>query len=131
MAENGSYSAAVFGMKTVIRLLLYLLIAVFIIFCGRTAYTYGYALFNEQGMEEAPGTDVAVIIPEGSSVREIGAILEKNGLIENVNLFQLQERLSNYHGKMQAGTYTLNTSQTPTELMAIMSGESPTDDQDS
>ncbi len=125
MAEQKTYSAAIFGMKTVIRILVYILIAVVVLFCGRTAYTYGYSLFNEQGMEAAPGTDVVVEIPEGASAREIGRILERNDLIENVNLFLIQERLSNYHGDMMSGTFVLNTSQTPTEMMAILSGETP------
>ncbi len=128
MAEKKAYSAAVFGMKTTMRLLVYILVFLFVIFCGRTAYSYGYHLFNEQGMEASPGTDVAVTIPEGASVREIGVILRDNGLIDNVNLFVIQERLSNYRGEMQSGIYTLNTSEPPTELIAIISGDSISED---
>ena len=54
---------------------------------------------------------------------EIGGILDKNGLISSPYIFFLQERLSAYHGKLQHGTYILNTSQTPTEMMKIMAGE--------
>ena len=54
---------------------------------------------------------------------EIGEILDKNGLISSPYIFTLQERLSAYHGKLKEGTYILNTSQTPTEMMQIMSAE--------
>ena len=35
----------------------------------------------------------------------------------------MQEKLSNYKGKLQTGTYILNTSMTPDELMAILAKE--------
>lgn len=120
--EQG-YRNAVFGARTIIRMLIYVLIAVILIFLGKTAYTYGYSIFNETGMEASPGTDVEVTIPDGASVRDIAAILRANGLIAETGVFVLQERLSEYHGELKAGTYTLNTSQTPTEMMAVISGD--------
>ena len=99
------------------------LFEIFFLFLARTAYTWGYAVFNEQAMAAEPGLEVQVTIPEGASAMEIGEILDKNGLISSPYIFTLQERLSAYHGKLKEGTYILNTSQTPTEMMQIMSAE--------
>lgn len=119
--------AAIFGAKTTVRVLFYVLIAVVLIFLGRTAYSYGYVVFNEQSVESSPGTDVEVTIPDGASARQIGSILKKNGLIKDVGVFVLQERLSAYHGKLQGGTYTLNTSETADEMLAILAGDTDSD----
>ncbi len=122
--KNGvAYTAAVMGARGIIRILLYALVLIFFLFLARTAYTWGYAVFNEQPMAAEPGLEVQVTIPEGASALEIGEILDKNGLIASPYIFFLQERLSAYHGKLQPGTYILNTSQTPTEMMGIIAGD--------
>jgi UPF0755 protein len=119
MKENGvGYSAALAG----IRILVYALLVVMLIFCGRTAYRYGYVVFNEKPAAAEPGEDVELTVPEGASVKEIANLLKENGLIEDVTVFRIQERLSAYHGKLIGGDYILNTSQTPTEMMEILSG---------
>ena len=119
------------GAKTTIRILFYILIAVVLIFLGRTAYSYGYSVFNEQAVESSPGTDVEVTVPEGASARQIGKLLKENGLIKDAGVFVLQERLSAYHGRLQGGTYTLNTSETADEMLAILAGDTDSDSEDS
>ena len=119
------------GAKTTIRILFYILIAVVLIFLGRTAYSYGYSVFNEQAVESPPGTDVEVTVPEGASARQIGKLLKENGLIKDAGVFVLQERLSAYHGRLQGGTYTLNTSETADEMLAILAGDTDSDSEDS
>jgi UPF0755 protein len=86
------------------------------------SYVFGYSIFNEQAIASEPGQDVLVEIPEGASTREIADILVKNDLIESGWIFIAQERLSSYHGKLQSGTYLLNTSEKPTEMMRILAG---------
>ncbi len=119
------------GAKATIRILFYILIAVALIFLGRTAYSYGYSVFNEQAVESSPGTDVEVTVPEGASARQIGKLLKENGLIKDAGVFVLQERLSAYHGRLQGGTYTLNTSETADEMLAILAGDTDSDSEDS
>lgn len=119
------------GAKATIRILFYILIAVALIFLGRTAYSYGYSVFNEQAVESPPGTDVEVTVPEGASARQIGKLLKENGLIKDAGVFVLQERLSAYHGRLQGGTYTLNTSETADEMLAILAGDTDSDSEDS
>lgn len=83
-------------------------------------YDYGYRLFTEPAMEEAPGEDVLVQVKEGMSNREIAEMLEKKGLVRDSNLFYIQLRMSAYAKKIKPGVYTLNTSMKPKELMAGM-----------
>ena len=78
------------------------------------AYDYGYRIYSEPPMAEENGIDVVVNIPMGSSVMDTGKILKDNGLI-------MQEMLSDYHGKLEPGTYQLNTSMTVEEMFAAMS----------
>lgn len=122
--RRSGYDQAVSGFRRTLRLLIYALLIVFFIFLGRTAYVYGYDIFNEQSAESAPGHDVTVKIPENASVRDIASVLKSDGVIQNSSLFVVQERLSAYHGKLKGGTFQLNTSQKPTEIMAILSGDS-------
>ena len=117
------YKAAVFGAKGVIKILLYLLALFIIIYLSKTAYSTGYAVFNQEAMAEAPGQAVTVIVPKDASAGDIGKILERKGLVKSAGIFKLQERLSIYHDKLKAGTYLLNTSETPDDMMAILSGE--------
>lgn len=125
--KDTTYQVALFGAKGVVRLLLYVLILIVIIWLGRTAYVFGYSIFNEQAMASSPGEDVTVTIPKDSTPHEIGEILKKNGLISDVNIFVVQERLSGYHNKLVPGTYTLNTSQTASKMLTILAGDTSSD----
>ena len=105
------------------RLAVYACIIFADIFVGKSAYDFGYAIFNEVPMAEGEGTDITVVIKDGSSVYQIGKILKKKGLIEDAKVFVVQEKLSNYKDKLQAGTYILNTNMTAEEMMAILARE--------
>ncbi|QBE96538.1 endolytic transglycosylase MltG [Blautia producta] len=105
------------------RLAVYACIIFAVIFVGKSAYDFGYAIFNEVPMADGEGTDITVVIKDGSSVYQIGKILKKKGLIEDAKVFVVQEKLSNYKDKLQAGTYILNTNMTAEEMMAILARE--------
>ena len=47
----------------------------------------------------------------------------RNGVIEDSLVFVVQEKLSNYSGKMRPGTYLLSTAYTPTRIMGILAGD--------
>lgn len=87
------------------------------------AYDFGYRVFAEEAMSGEPGRDIEITVPVGSSAMEIGEILENRGLIRDKNLFFVQERLSEFHGKLAPGEYTLNTSQTARDMMEVMAKE--------
>ena len=106
----------------VLRMLLIVLISIGLYHFGTFAFTFGRQIYSEEGITAAPGKDVAVVIYEGESIKEIAQMLEKFGLIRSAEVFVVQERLSKYHGEIQAGNYILNTSQSGNEMIAVMSG---------
>ena len=106
------------------RFALYLCAIFCIIYIGKSAYDFGYEIFNQETMDtEENGRDVTIVIKEGDSAYQIGKTLKKKGLIDDAKIFVAQEMLSNYKGKLQPGTYILNTSMTPDEMMEIMARE--------
>lgn len=106
------------------RFAVYLIVVAVVIYIGKTAYDFGYNIFYQQPMDsEEEGRDVTVAVEEGDSVYQIGRTLESRGLIQDAKVFVVQEKLSNYSGKLQPGTYILNTSMTPDEIMEILAKE--------
>lgn len=115
--------------KIIIRVFLFLFRAALLIgicaglfYLGQRAYEFGHQIYDGRGVEEAPGTDMAVVIQEGQSVQEIARLLERYGLIRDEKVFLVQERLSKYHGQIQPGNYILNTSQDGNTMIAILTG---------
>ncbi len=84
------------------------------------AYDYGYRIFGEGPVTTGEGREVTITVKEGDSVKTIGQTLETTGLIKDAKLFVLQEKVSEYQGKIKPGEYTLNTSMTAEEMIAIM-----------
>lgn len=107
----------------VFRAAVYLGVVILIFWMGKSAYSFGYDIFNQQAMSPGDGEEVTVVIKEGASVYNIGKTLEKKGLIEDAKIFYVQERLSVYKGKLKPGTYILSTAFTPDQIMAVLSGE--------
>lgn len=123
--KDTAYRAVVSGAKGVLRILVYICAVLLIVFAGKTAYSFGYLIFDDHPMAETKeeGQDVTVIVGEDDDVYQIGQTLEEKGLIERPVIFWVQEKLSDYRGKIQPGTYILNTSQNAEEMLAILSGE--------
>ena len=111
-----------FSAKSILKVILYIVIAMAVVNACKSAFSFGYEVFNQQPVAKTYGMDVTVEIPVGATAGEIGDILEENGLIRDSKLFVLQEYFSNYHGKLQEGTYVLNTTQTPSEMIVILGG---------
>lgn len=110
-------------MCLVLKILLVVLISFGLYHVGTYAFDFGRQIYSEEGMTAAPGKDVAVVISEGESTKEIAQMLEQFGLIRNSFVFLVQERLSKYHGQIQPGNYVLNTSQSGNDMIAILSGQ--------
>lgn len=111
--------AGVFLAGGVFKTAVYIFIIVFLIWVGKSAYQFGYDVFNQQG----EGQQVTVVIKEGASAYKVGKTLEQKGLVKDALAFTIQERMSAYHGQIKAGTYLLSTAYTPTRIMAVLSGE--------
>jgi len=105
------------------RVVLYAALALALYYAGRLAYRFGYSVFEEKAVETAPGTDVLVTIDEDMSDGEITDLMDKKGLITDRRVFKINLKL--YTGssfQILPGTYTLNTSMTPRQLIEAMAG---------
>ncbi|MCI5650556.1 MAG: solute-binding protein [Fusicatenibacter sp.] len=122
--SDAGYRAALTGVKGMIRLLIYVCIAFLIILAGKNSYSFGYSVFYQKPVASAAkGQDVTVETRAGMDGREVWELLTDKGLIdESIWVFETQYILSGYHGKLQAGTYILNTSQTVDEMLEILAG---------
>lgn len=124
--SNVKERAGAFGVAFaggVFKIALYVCIVVMVFWLGKSSYEFGYNVFNQQAVSPENGQEVTVVITEGTSVYEVGKILERKGLIEDAKVFWVQELLSSYRGKMTSGTFLLSTAYTPNRIMAILSGE--------
>jgi UPF0755 protein len=110
-----------------ITVIVILLVVYFGVKLAYTGYDFGYRVFTEGAVDEAPGKDVLIQIREDMSEYEVAQLLEERGLVRNARLFFLQLKLSVYKGKVVPGVYTVNTSMTPQELMAAISPEEETE----
>ena len=105
--------------------IVFIVVVAFIIIAGaKTAYYYGYHLFNQTAVYdgEGDGETVSVTIEDGDDSGAIADKLAEAGLIKDKRLFKMQERFSDCKGKEKAGTYELNTKMTPEDMLKTMSG---------
>lgn len=122
--------AAGVAVYSVVKIVVIILVIMVVYRLGSMAYSYGERIFGEPPMESAPGTDIVITVGNEDSVRDIADNLKAAGLIRDAGLFVLQERLAGYKEGVKAGTYTLNTSMTPEELIQTMAASSDEGDAD-
>ncbi len=117
-----SKNKVVFRFVSISFSILVLLIIFIGVFKASTfCYEFGYRVFSEKPVASAPGNDVVVQIDENDSAFDIGKQLEEKGLIRDSELYVAQYYLSAYVDDLLPGTYTLNTSMTAKDMMAVMS----------
>ena len=122
--------AAGVAVYSVVKIVVIILVIMVVYRLGSMAYSYGERIFGEPPMESAPGTDIVITVGSEDSVRDIADNLKAAGLIRDAGLFVLQERLAGSKEGVKAGTYTLNTSMTPEELIQTMAASSDEGDAD-
>lgn len=101
-------------------ILVMLLVVVGLVKLGSFCYNFGYRVFSETAVDETPGVDVVVQVTSDMTEKEIGDMLEEEGLIRDGNLFYVQLKLSAHSGKLVPGIYTLNTSMIAKDMMEVM-----------
>lgn len=100
-----------------------LLVIVGLVELGTRCYDFGYRVFTETSVDNAPGREVVVQVDASMSEADIGKMLEEKGLVRDGTLFFVQLKLSAYSGKLLPGIYTLNTSMTGKEMIVVMATE--------
>ena len=81
---------------TVLKYVLIAIVIMFFISRAHEFYDMGYGIFMQKGIdEEGMGHDVSIVITnEGDDANALGRLLEGHGLIENRNIFRVQELFS-------------------------------------
>ena len=104
-------------------ILVILLVLIGFVKIGTYCYEFGYRVFTEAPVDAEPGRDVMVQISSHMSDMDIAKELKEKGLVEDAKLFYVQLKVSAYSGKLHDGVYTLNTSMTARDMMAVMAAE--------
>ncbi|MCR4807963.1 MAG: endolytic transglycosylase MltG [Lachnospiraceae bacterium] len=105
---------------TVIRAVVLIACIVLVINIGKKAYDFGFRVFTEGPVAEAPGRDIVMSVDKGEGLKAIAEKLEEKGITSDWALFFIQAKLSEYKGSIDPGTYTLNNSMTTDEIMAVL-----------
>jgi len=69
------------------------------------AALWGWWSYVGPGPAARRGPSTDVVLPRGAGVRQIGAALQKAGVISSADLFALAARLTGQAGRLQAGEY--------------------------
>jgi len=93
----------------------------------KASYNFGHSIFYAESVEEAPGHDITVNIPEGASEKEAAEILLDKGLINNKYSIIVQAKFFDY--EVTPGTYTFNTSQTSREILKQLHEGPPSEEE--
>ena len=107
-------------LDTVIKVMLIVIAIMMISKYASVAYNYGYNIYNQEPASQYDTRTLTVSITQSMSVMDVAELLENRGIVKDKYLFWLQERFSEYHGMISAGTYDLSPSQTADEIIAVM-----------
>jgi len=98
------------------RRLLFLLLVVFLLLSGGASLWFRSYLTTV-----SPGTgEVVVVIPKGTGVRGIGALLAADGLLKDDVRYLGLVALSGLKAKLQAGEYSIPHGLTPPEVLQLL-----------
>lgn len=111
--------------ELVIKAVVLVFAATYILKAATMAYEYGYRVFTEEPVSQGEGRIISISVEDPVDVKELGKLLEQRGLIRDANLFVVQELVSENHGKIQPGIYDLSTSMTAEEMIDVMSADTP------
>lgn len=114
--------------KISLKILKYVILVAIAIICATTSYRFGKQIFSEEGVENAPGTDMTYTVSEGTSINALGDELEELGIINSANVFKVQSYIYSVR-EVKAGTYNFNTSYGAEEIFRIIS-EGPEEDKE-
>ena len=117
--------------KNLVKIVIYAIFAVVLIVLAMMAYRYGQRVFSASGVEQAPGTDIYLTIPEDSSAKEVGGILESYGEIGDSFIFRLQAFIYELDDMdIVPGDYTFNTSQNAEQIIEMLKTGPETEEQE-
>lgn len=115
--------------RIMVKIITYTVMIMLLLVLGVKGFGFGQAVFSEQGTQESPGKDISVSIPKGAGESVVTDILQDNGLIgKNTSVFRIQCLI--YEAEFNEGTYTLNTSSSPEDIIEALKIKPVTDETD-
>jgi cell division protein YceG involved in septum cleavage len=118
------------SMKKILRFLVGLLINVVILLCLVKAFSYSfdfaYQVFATASVDVANSRSVTVEIIPDETLLDVASALEDKGLVENKYAFILKMRIGGYASQIKSGTYQMAPSNTNTEIINMITGNSET-----
>ncbi len=107
--------------ETIVKVVIIAAVIVFVMRGAAIAYDFGYRVFADTPVSVSGGRTITVGVAEDASIKDIAEMLVEKGLIEDANLFVVQELLSAHHGDILPGIYDLSTDMTAQQMLEIMS----------
>lgn len=107
--------------ETIVKVVIIAAVIVFVMRGATKAYDFGYRVFADTPVSVSGGRTITIGVAEDASVKDIAEMLMEKGLIEDANLFVVQELLSAHHGDILPGIYDLSTDMTAQQMLEIMS----------
>ena len=105
---------------TIIKVLVAAAIIIVVFRLAVYAYNFGYQVFADEPVSEGEGRTVSVSVAEGQGSREIAKLLEQKGLINDANVFYIQQYFSDYMDNMKPGVYELSTAMNAEQMLEIL-----------
>ncbi|MFC7372739.1 endolytic transglycosylase MltG [Fictibacillus iocasae] len=105
--------------KSVKKIILGVVFILLLLIAGLAIGLYFYGKSLLQPADPDSTKDVSIVIPIGSSTKEISQTLEEKGLIKNASFFHLYARIKN-ESNFQAGSYSLNPSMDLKQIISAL-----------
>lgn len=105
---------------TVIRAVILVVLVIVLFKIGGKAYEFGFRIFTEEPMSEAPGRDIQITVSKSDKMKDVADVLVEKGLIRDATLFRIQAKFTTQTGDLLPGIYTLNTSMTAEDMFAVL-----------
>lgn len=102
-----------------IKLAVYLALGIVMVILSIKAYHFGEDVFSEEGMDDAPGYDITLVIEEGDGKMDVAKKVVEEGLAKDQYVFYVQSIL--YEAHFQPGEHVVNSSKSPEEIVAELS----------
>lgn len=100
-----------------------MLVTVFLVYkVGTTMFNYARQMTSQSsdGDYEATGETVSILIPEGSSTKEIAKLLNEKGLISSTLLFRMKSKSEGLDGSFKQGTYEFDKGMDDNTIMEML-----------
>ena len=110
------------AIKVIIKMLMYLLLIMFLIYIFILAKNIGYKIFSDQPKDSAGSyaTTATIEVKEGETMLEVGRDLESKGIIENAYYFDIAMRFEEKYPYLKPGTYEVSSAMKPSEILDVI-----------